>query len=73
MYCRLLEKDPERRITVSEMRHHPWITQAGLQPLTPTEEDNCRVQIHITEEDIRDVVRSIPHLDTLILIKAMYA
>ena len=68
---RLLEKDPERRITVSEMRHHPWVTRGGAEPLTPAEQDNCKVQIQVTEEDIRDVVRSIPHLDTLILIKAM--
>ena len=56
---------------MSEMRHHPWVTRGGAEPLTPAEQDNCKVQIQVTEEDIRDVVRSIPHLDTLILIKAM--
>jgi hypothetical protein len=43
----------------------------GSDPLTPSTEENCKVLIHVTEEDILQSVRSIPHLDTLILIKAM--
>jgi hypothetical protein len=50
---------------------HVWVTQAATDLLTPNTEENCKVQIHVTEEDILASVRSIPHLDTLILIKAM--
>ncbi|OQV13217.1 Calcium/calmodulin-dependent protein kinase kinase [Hypsibius exemplaris] len=71
LIIRLLEKDPEQRITLAEMRKHNWVTQGGTCPLMPSEEDNCKVQIEITEEDVKNSVRSIPHLDTLILIKAM--
>jgi len=38
--------------------------------LLPTEEENCRL-VQINDEDINSVVRSIPKLDTLILIKTM--
>ncbi|KAK3997301.1 putative calcium/calmodulin-dependent protein kinase [Cladorrhinum sp. PSN332] len=37
---RLLEKDPEKRITMAELREHPWVTGGGEDPLFSTEE-NC--------------------------------
>ncbi|KAG7290917.1 hypothetical protein NEMBOFW57_000922 [Staphylotrichum longicolle] len=36
----LLEKDPEKRITMAELREHPWVTKGGTDPLLSTEE-NC--------------------------------
>lgn len=36
----------------------------------PSEEDNCRL-VQVNDEDIHTVVKSIPKLDTLILIKTM--
>lgn len=47
---------------------HPWVTSDGAHPL-PSEEDCCLVQVN--DEDIHTVVKSIPKLDTLILIKTM--
>lgn len=29
----MLEKDPERRITLVEISNHPWVTCNGLQPM----------------------------------------
>ncbi|KAL2145112.1 hypothetical protein VTI28DRAFT_7862 [Corynascus sepedonium] len=37
---RVLEKDPERRITMTELREHPWVTKGGTDPLLSAEE-NC--------------------------------
>ncbi|KAK4155914.1 kinase-like domain-containing protein [Chaetomidium leptoderma] len=37
---RLLEKDPEKRINMLELREHPWVTKGGTDPLLSAEE-NC--------------------------------
>ncbi|KAM7213364.1 Calcium/calmodulin-dependent protein kinase [Rhypophila decipiens] len=37
---RLLEKDPEKRITMDKLREHPWVTKGGEDPLLSAEE-NC--------------------------------
>ncbi|KAK0722971.1 kinase-like domain-containing protein [Lasiosphaeria miniovina] len=37
---RLMEKDPEKRITMAELREHPWVTKGGEDPLLSAEE-NC--------------------------------
>lgn len=46
-----------------------WVTSNNVN-LLPSEEANCRL-VQISEEDIHTVVKSIPKLDTLILIKTM--
>lgn len=51
------------------MQEHSWITKNDTFPL-PTEEENCRL-VQISDEDMESVVKSIPKLDTLILIKKM--
>lgn len=43
---------------------------AGNQYPLPSEEENC-VLIEVTEEEVQSCVRSIPKLETLILIKCM--
>ncbi|CAN8096313.1 unnamed protein product [Discula destructiva] len=40
LLVRLMEKDPERRITMPEIRDHPWVTKEGTDPLLGAEE-NC--------------------------------
>ncbi|KAK4135403.1 kinase-like protein [Trichocladium antarcticum] len=37
---KLLEKDPEKRITMAELREHSWVTKGGTDPLLSAEE-NC--------------------------------
>ena len=51
------------------IQEHSWVTSGGLYPL-PSEEENCRL-VQVNDDDINTVVRSIPKLDTLILIKTM--
>lgn len=66
---RMLIKDPNKRMTLPEIKVDSWVTKAGACPL-PTEEDNCEL-VEVTEEDVAKVITSIPKLDTLILIKHM--
>ncbi|KAK3357664.1 kinase-like domain-containing protein [Lasiosphaeria hispida] len=37
---RLMEKDPEQRITMAKLRGHPWVTRGGEDPLLSADE-NC--------------------------------
>ncbi|CAG9971821.1 unnamed protein product [Clonostachys byssicola] len=41
LFKRVLEKDPEKRITMPELREHPWVTRDGTDLLLPAEE-NCQ-------------------------------
>ncbi|EDW63206.2 calcium/calmodulin-dependent protein kinase kinase 1 isoform X1 [Drosophila virilis] len=65
----MLKKDPAKRITLPQLKISSWVTSNGLYCL-PTEEENCCL-VQVDDEDINSVVRSIPKLDTLILIKTM--
>ncbi|XP_065370906.1 calcium/calmodulin-dependent protein kinase kinase 2 isoform X2 [Calliphora vicina] len=65
----MLKKDPADRITLPQLKEHAWVTASDLHPL-PSEEENCRL-VQVSDDDINSVVRSIPKLDTLILIKTM--
>ncbi|KAL1912228.1 hypothetical protein Sste5344_002061 [Sporothrix stenoceras] len=37
---KILEKDPAKRITMAELREHPWVTLKGEDPLL-SKEENC--------------------------------
>ncbi|KAF9406238.1 hypothetical protein HW555_013321 [Spodoptera exigua] len=69
LLSRMLDKDPATRATLQEVKDHEWITDGGKDPL-PSEQENCRL-VEVTEEDMAQVVTSIPNLSTLILIKTM--
>ncbi|XKL64379.1 hypothetical protein PGB90_004465 [Kerria lacca] len=69
LIIRILDKDPSSRITLSEIKVNDWVTRNGTSPL-PSEEENC-VLVEVSEEEVLQVVKSIPKLDTLILIKTM--
>lgn len=51
------------------LQTHPWVTACGLYPL-PTEEENCQL-VEVTDSEVDRCVRSVPKLDTLILVKTM--
>ncbi|CAH2093359.1 unnamed protein product [Euphydryas editha] len=69
LLARMLDKDPVTRATMHEIKEHEWVTCSGKDPL-PSEQENCRL-VEITDEDMAQVVTSIPNLSTLILIKTM--
>uniref|UniRef100_A0A093UVX7 Calcium/calmodulin-dependent protein kinase kinase 1 n=1 Tax=Talaromyces marneffei PM1 TaxID=1077442 RepID=A0A093UVX7_TALMA len=49
---RILEKDPAKRIKMSELRNHPWVTKNGEDPLLPEEENTAQVIQPPTEEEM---------------------
>ncbi|XP_047032769.1 calcium/calmodulin-dependent protein kinase kinase 2 isoform X2 [Helicoverpa zea] len=69
LLSRMLDKDPSTRANLQEVKDHEWITDGGKDPL-PSEQENCRL-VEVTDEDMAQVVTSIPNLSTLILIKTM--
>nr|KAG5696864.1 hypothetical protein BaRGS_035274 [Batillaria attramentaria] len=63
LILRMLDKQPETRITLPEIKVDPWVTLNGTLPLLP-EVKNC-VLVEVTEEEVQNVVKHIPKLDTL--------
>ncbi|RLU24302.1 hypothetical protein DMN91_002390 [Ooceraea biroi] len=60
---RMLEKPPEKRATIIDVKQHPWLTRDGAEPL-PSQTDTCRVPITVTNEEVTK-------LGTLVLVKNM--
>ncbi|XP_012943873.1 calcium/calmodulin-dependent protein kinase kinase 2 [Aplysia californica] len=64
---RMLDKNPSTRITLSQLKDDPWVTCSSQFPL-PSEEANCEL-VTITEEDVENVVKHVPKIETLIMVK----
>ncbi|KAK3401153.1 kinase-like domain-containing protein [Sordaria brevicollis] len=60
---KILEKDPAKRITMHELREHPWVTKNGEDPLL-SEEENCSEPIEVPNalEVNHAVTRRMSHL-----------
>ncbi|KAG9348649.1 hypothetical protein JZ751_002389, partial [Albula glossodonta] len=69
LILRMLEKDPEQRMTIPEIKVHPWVTKGGTDPL-PLEEEHCTV-VEVTEEEVQNSVKLVPSLSAVILVKSM--
>lgn len=70
LLLKMLDKNPETRITVQQIKVHPWVTRHGAEPLPP-EDDNCCMLIEVTEEEVENSVKHIPSLATVILVRTM--
>ncbi|XP_035743462.1 probable serine/threonine-protein kinase mkcC isoform X3 [Vespa mandarinia] len=70
LIVRMLTKEPTERISLQRLKEHDWLTDTGKDPL-PSEADNCRLPVTVTDEEVERVVTKVPKLDTLILIKKM--
>lgn len=69
LVTRMLDKNPDARITVPEIKVDPWVTQDGTDPL-PLEEEHCTA-VEVTEEEVQNSVKFVPSLSAVILVKAM--
>lgn len=69
LILRMLDKDPDTRINIPEIKMDQWVTQGGTDPL-PLEEEHCSA-VEVTEEDIQNSVKFVPSLSAVILVKAM--
>lgn len=70
LIVKMLEKKPCERISLQRLKEHDWLTNKGKDPL-PSEADNCRLPVTVTDEEVERVVTKVPKLDTLILVKKM--
>ncbi|KAM6931798.1 calcium/calmodulin-dependent protein kinase kinase 1b [Lycodopsis pacificus] len=66
---RMLDKNPETRITIPEIKLHAWVTESGSDPL-PLEEEHC-MAVEVTEEEVQNSVKLISSLSAVILVKSM--
>uniref|UniRef100_UPI0037E9C4E8 calcium/calmodulin-dependent protein kinase kinase 1 isoform X2 n=1 Tax=Semicossyphus pulcher TaxID=241346 RepID=UPI0037E9C4E8 len=69
LILRMLDKNPDNRITIPEIKMDQWVTQGGTDPL-PLEEEHCSA-VEVTEEDIQNSVKFVPSLSAVILVRAM--
>ncbi|KAI9750760.1 MAG: hypothetical protein M4579_006317 [Chaenotheca gracillima] len=53
---KLLEKDPTKRITMSELKEHPWVTKNGTDPLLSTEENIADLVELPTEAELNSAI-----------------
>jgi [calcium/calmodulin-dependent protein kinase] kinase len=52
---KLLTKDPQKRITLPEVREHAWILNTTRT--IPSKEENCLEEISVSEEDIQAAIK----------------
>jgi len=55
LLSKMLQKDPEKRITIPDIKNHPWVTENDTNPMMSTEE-NC-IYEDITDEQIENAVQ----------------
>lgn len=67
---KLLTKDPEKRISISEVREHTWILKTSRT--IPSKEENCLEEINVSEEDIQSAIKPFyTPIHILMMIKQM--
>ncbi|CAL8266695.1 unnamed protein product [Merluccius merluccius] len=69
LILRMLDKDPDTRITIPEVKLDQWVTLGGADPL-PLEEEHCSM-VEVTQEEVENSVKFVPSLSAVILVKAM--
>ncbi|GJJ78362.1 hypothetical protein EMPS_10721 [Entomortierella parvispora] len=48
---RMLEVDPNQRVTMDQLRQDPWVTDNGRMQLAKSKEDNVGGRIEVTDDD----------------------
>lgn len=67
LLTKLLEKDPQKRIKMEEIREHPWVTKRGTDPLLPTSENIAIIVEPPTEEELNAAITgNMGHLVTVV-------
>ncbi|BFZ57326.1 hypothetical protein PYCC9005_004378 [Savitreella phatthalungensis] len=66
LFSRVLEKDPNKRITMDDLREHPWVTCDGEDELLSAEENTAQMIQEITEEDLRTAIKGIKGAVTVV-------
>lgn len=66
LLTRLLCKDPQQRITMDELRVHPWVTEDGKNLMSSFEENTKHVVQEITDDDIRCAIKGFGSIITVV-------
>ncbi|ORY16150.1 calmodulin dependent protein kinase [Clohesyomyces aquaticus] len=67
LLLRLLEKDPNKRIKMDELREHPWVTRRGTDPLLSTAENIAHIVEEPTDEEVNAAITgNMGHLVTVV-------
>ncbi|OAL02453.1 calmodulin dependent protein kinase [Phaeosphaeriaceae sp. SRC1lsM3a] len=67
LFQKLFEKDPEKRITMDEIREHPWVTQNGTDPLLQKSENVAIIIEPPTDEEVNAAITgNMGHLVTVV-------
>ncbi|KAL8927965.1 MAG: hypothetical protein Q9208_002040 [Pyrenodesmia sp. 3 TL-2023] len=56
LITKLLKKDPKKRITMAELREHPWVTKNGEDMLLSAEENTANLIEPPTEEETNNAI-----------------
>ncbi|XP_037123945.1 calcium/calmodulin-dependent protein kinase kinase 1b isoform X2 [Syngnathus acus] len=59
----MLDKKPQSRITLPDIKLHPWVTECGARPL-PREEDHCTA-VEVSAEEVENSVTLVSSLSTV--------
>uniref|UniRef100_UPI003AAA7D56 calcium/calmodulin-dependent protein kinase kinase 1b n=1 Tax=Centroberyx gerrardi TaxID=166262 RepID=UPI003AAA7D56 len=59
----MLDKNPETRINIPEIKLHRWVTENGSN-LLPLEEEHCTA-VEVTEEEVQNSIKLIPSLSAV--------
>ncbi|CAG8520286.1 7035_t:CDS:10 [Paraglomus occultum] len=51
LFKKILAKNPSERITLQQLREHPWVTNDGTEPMITTEENCAAVVDEITDDE----------------------
>ena len=69
LFIRILDKNPDTRITISGLRIHPWVTNNGQEPLLSLEENFQGVVTYVTPEEI---LAAITRLGTVFTVVSLF-
>lgn len=65
---RVLQKDPEQRMTMAELRDHPWVTKDGEDPLLSEEENTSELVEPPNELEVNHALtRKMSHMLTVMI------
>lgn len=56
LMVRIMEKDPDKRIRMEELREHPWVTKRGEDPLLARDENCANLVEPPTEEELNHAI-----------------
>ncbi|KZF22585.1 Pkinase-domain-containing protein [Xylona heveae TC161] len=56
LLSKILVKDPAKRLTIPEIRKHPWVTKEGTDPLLSAEENTAEKMEPPTEEEMNSAI-----------------